>query len=437
MAFLAFRHGGTLRNSLATTRTFIPALDVGFVMDTPPVGSKSRPGLPPGIWALGFVSMFMDISSEMIHALLPVYLVTVLGASTLTVGVIEGIAEATANITKIFSGALSDWLGKRKLLTTIGYGLAAFTKPAFPLAGSVGWVIAARFIDRIGKGVRDAPRDALIADLAPASLRGASFGLRQSLDTVGAFIGPLAAIILMTLSANNFRFVFWIAVIPAMISLAVMIFAVREPLRHEADAKPRLRFADAKRLSGRFWIVVCIATILTLARFSEAFLILRSQDAGLPIALIPAVMVVMNIVYALGAYPAGMLSDRIGRGELLMTGIACLIVADLILALGTTIPLVMLGVVFWGLHMALTQGLFASLVADTAPEDLRGTAFGAFNFAGGIATLIASVLAGALWDAYGPAATFLVGAGLTTVSLAGLGLAIGWIRKSSSDRDDR
>ncbi len=401
--------------------------------DTPPAGPKSRARLPPGVWALGFVSMFMDISSEMVNALLPVYLVTVLGASTLTVGFIEGIAEATANITKIFSGALSDWLGKRKLLTALGYGLAAVTKPIFPLANSVGWVVAARFIDRIGKGVRDAPRDALIADLAPAEVRGASFGLRQALDTVGAFVGPLAAIVLMSLSSDNFRFVFWIAIIPAFISLAVMIFAVREPVRRETDAKPRLRLADAKRLSRPFWIVVGVATILTLARFSDAFLILRSQTVGLPIALVPVVMVVMNVVYALGAYPAGALSDRIGRGGLLAVGIVCLIVADLILALGTTVPLVMLGVVFWGLHMALTQGLFASLVADTAPEDLRGTAFGVFNFAGGIAMLIASVIAGGLWDAYGPAATFLAGAGFTVVALIAFGLSQYWAGGASPD----
>jgi outer membrane protein OmpA-like peptidoglycan-associated protein/sugar phosphate permease len=364
--------------------------------------------------------MFMDISSEMIHALLPVYLVTVLGTSTIAVGIIEGIAEATANITKIFSGALSDWLGKRKLLTTIGYGLAAFTKPIFPLATTVGVVVAARFIDRIGKGIRDAPRDALVADLAPADLRGASFGLRQSLDTVGAFVGPLAAIAFMALSSDNFRFVFWMAVMPAFISLAVMVFAVREPARHEAAAKSRLRLADTSRLSGRFWAVVGVATILTLARFSEAFLILRSQNVGLPLALVPMVMVVMNVVYALSAYPAGVLSDRLGRGGLLTVGIVCLIVADLILALGPTIALVMVGVVFWGLHMALTQGLFASLVADTAPADLRGTAFGVFNFAGGIAMLVASVLAGGLWDAYGPTATFLAGAGFTAVALIGL-----------------
>jgi MFS family permease len=364
--------------------------------------------------------MFMDISSEMIHALLPIYLVTTLGASTLAVGFIEGVAEATANITKIFSGVLSDWLGRRKLLTALGYGLAAFTKPVFPLAASLGWVVAARFIDRVGKGVRDAPRDALVADIAPAELRGASFGLRQALDTVGAFLGPLAAIALMALSSDNFRLVFWIAVVPAFIALAVMVFAVKEPSRHEAEARPRLRLADIRRLSGPFWTVVAVATILTLARFSEAFLILRSRNAGLEVALAPIVMVVMNIVYALAAYPAGALSDRIGRYGLLAVGIACLVVGDLILAFGPNIALVMAGVGFWGLHMALTQGLFASLVADAAPENLRGTAFGIFNFAGGIAMLVASVLAGGFWDAYGPEATFLAGAGFAVVALIGL-----------------
>jgi MFS family permease len=397
-----------------------------MAVEMPVSKAKLNVGLPAGIWALGFVSMFMDVSSEMIHALLPIYLVTVLGASTLSIGFIEGIAEATANVTKIFSGALSDWLGNRKLLATLGYGLAAFTKPIFPLATTIGWVIAARFIDRIGKGVRGAPRDALIADLAPANLRGASFGLRQALDTVGAFIGPLVAIGLMALNSNNFRFVFWMAVVPAFIALALMVFAVHEPIRHEADTKPRLRLGDAKRLSGRFWTVVGIATIVTLARFSEAFLLLRSQNVGLPVALAPSVMVLMNVVYALAAYPTGKLSDRIGRGGLVAVGMVCLIVADIILALGTTITLVMIGVIFWGLHMALTQGLFSSLVADTAPEGLRGTAFGVFNFAGGIAMLAASVVAGGLWHAVSPAATFLAGAAFIVVALISLVLTEVW-----------
>jgi MFS family permease len=389
---------------------------------TPASTSTSRlREIPRSVWALGFVAMLMDISSEMIHALLPIYLVTVLGTSTLTVGFIEGIAEATAMITKIFSGALSDWLGKRKALTAFGYGLAAFTKPIFPLATTVSWVVAARFIDRVGKGIRGAPRDALVADLSPAHLRGASFGLRQSLDTVGAFVGPLAAIGLMVLTANNFTAVFWIAVIPAFLALGLMIFGVEEPPRKEDTApKPRWHWSDAKRLSATFWAVVAVAGVLTLARFSEAFLILRSQNVGLPIALVPIVMVVMNVVYALAAYPAGVLSDNLGRNGMLALGIVFLIMADLVLAFGSTIPLTMLGVAFWGLHMEFTQGLLASMVADTAPVELRGTAFGVFNFTGGIAMLAASVVAGALWDAYGPAVTFVMGAIFTAVALAGL-----------------
>lgn len=376
--------------------------------------------IPRGVWTLGLVSLFMDVSSEMIHALLPIYLVTVLGASVLTVGFIEGLAEATANITKIFSGALSDWLGKRKLLAAIGYGLAAFTKPVFPLATTVSWVIAARFVDRIGKGIRGAPRDALIADIAPPAVRGASFGLRQSLDTVGAFLGPLLAIALMALTSDDFQFVFWIAIIPAFLAFGLLVFGIDEPATHvDVEKKPRLRLADAKRLSTAFWIVVAVSSVLTLARFSEAFLILRSQNVGLPIVLVPAVMVVMNVVYALAAYPAGALSDRVGRSAVLLIGIVFLIVADIILAVGPTVPLMMLGVVFWGLHMGFTQGLLSTLVADTAPADLRGTAFGFFNLAAGVAMLVASIIAGALWDVYGPAATFFAGAAFTAVALTG------------------
>lgn len=383
----------------------------------PSIGLRA---LPRGIWTLGFVSMFMDISSEMIHALLPVYLVTVLRASTLTVGLIEGLAEATAMITKVFSGALSDWLGRRKLLAAIGYGLSAVTKPIFPLATTIEWVVAARFLDRVGKGVRGAPRDALVADLAPARLRGASFGLRQSLDTIGAFLGPLAALGLMLLTRDNYAMVFWIAVVPAFFALALMVFGVAEPERAAATLeKPKPRFSDAWRLSRPFWAVVGVAVVLTLARFSEAFLVLRAQNVGLAIAIVPAVMVVMNIVYALSAYPAGVLSDRFGRQGVLIVGVSTLVFADLILAFTTSVPVLLVGVVFWGLHMGLAQGLLATLVADTAPAELRGTAFGVFNLASGIAMLIASVVAGALWDIYGPVATFLAGAALTAMALIG------------------
>nr|WP_272877224.1 MFS transporter [Neoroseomonas eburnea] len=364
----------------------------------------------------------MDVSSEMIHALLPVYLVVGLGASTLAVGFIEGIAEATAAITKVFSGALSDRLGKRKLLAATGYGMAALTKPVFPLAHTVGWLVAARFIDRVGKGIRGAPRDALIADIAPPGIRGAAFGLRQALDTVGAFAGPLLAIALMWATADSFRFVFWIAVLPAAGAFLLIVFAVREPARPPATGERRLPLSRAElaRLPAAYWWVVAVAAVFTLARFSEAFLILRAQQAGLAIVLVPAVLVLMNVVYAVSAYPAGLLADRMDRGRLLSFGLLCLIVADMILAASSGLAGIAVGVALWGLHMGLTQGLLSTLVADTAPADLRGTAFGMFNLVCGVTMLAASVLAGALWDMCGPGATFLAGALLAIASLVGL-----------------
>jgi len=397
------------------------------------VTTASKPNLwssllriPKGVWVLGFVSMLMDVSSEMIHALLPVYLVTVLGASTITVGFIEGIAEATASITKIFSGALSDWFGRRKLLAALGYGLAACTKPLFPLAPNVQWVVAARFIDRFGKGIRGAPRDALIADITPTELRGAGFGLRQSLDTVGAFVGPLLAIGLMWWMADNFKAVFWFAVLPAFLSLALILFAVKEPERDAGQPTVRnpLNVAAIRELGWTYWRVVVVGIVFTFARFSEAFLILRALSVGLDATWVPGVMVVMNIAYALSAYPVGALSDRINRTGLLALGLLFLAGADLVLALLPHLGGVILGVVLWGLHMGFSQGLFAALVADSAPPALRGTAFGYFNLFTGLATLAASVIAGLLWDIAGPAGTFLAGLGFTLISLVGL-LTIG------------
>ena len=391
-------------------------------MTTIPKPGYALAQIPRGVWALGFVSMLMDISSEMIHALLPVYLVTVMGSSMVTVGFIEGIAEATASITKIFSGALSDRLGKRKLLAVAGYGLAAFAKPMFPLAPTVGWLVAARFVDRIGKGIRGAPRDALVSDISPPHLRGASFGLRQSLDTVGAFVGPLLAIGLMWWTADNFRAVFWIAVVPGFLSLAVMLLAVEEPPRpdgiHGIDNP--LSLEAIKRLGQVYWRVVMIGVVFTLARFSEAFLILRAQNVGLGVMWVPAVLVGMNVVYALSAYPAGVLSDRLDRKGLLAAGLVMLAGADLALAAMPNLTGVALGVALWGLHMGFTQGLFAALVADASPPDLRGTAFGFFNLLTGIAMLAASVVAGALWDGYGPAGTFFAGLTFALAALLGL-----------------
>ncbi len=382
--------------------------------------------IPAGVWTLGFVSMLMDTSSEMIHALLPIYMIKVLGASALAVGFIEGIAEAASAITKIFSGALSDWLGRRKELAALGYGLAAFTKPVFPLAPNLAWLVGARFVDRVGKGIRGAPRDALVADLSPPEMRGAAFGLRQSLDTVGAFAGPLLAILLMLLTADDFTTVFWIAVIPGFLSFLLIAFGVKEPERAGGPKKVRspLSRAQLARLSSGYWRILAISAVFTLARFSEAFLILRAQSVGLPIALVPAVMVVMNVMYAVSAYPAGVLSDRMDRYTVLIAGLVLLIVADVVLAMAAGIAGLAAGVVLWGLHMGLTQGLLAALVADTAPEDLRGTAYGMFNLITGIALLAASIIAGELWDITGPRSTFLAGAGFATLSV----LAFLWAR---------
>ncbi len=388
-----------------------PALDIATLR-----------AVPAGVWALGFVSLLMDISSEMIHALLPVYLVTVFGASDLTVGMIEGVAEARASITKVFSGALSDWLGKRKFLAALGYGLAAFTKPIFPLAPSISWLMAARFIDRIGKGIRGAPRDALVADISPPHLRGASFGLRQSLDTVGAFVGPLLAILLMWLLANDIKAVFWFAVVPAFASMLLILFAVAEPDRPPGlrEVRSPLGIGELRRMGSLYWSVLIIAAAFSLARFSEAFLILRAVSVGLSLALVPAVLVVMNVSYALAAYPAGVLSDNGDRSRVLVIGLILLVVADIVLALVPDLIGVALGVILWGLHMGFTQGLLSTLVADTAPPELRGTAFGMYNLVTGAALLAASVIAGALWDSIGPQGTFLAGAAFATLSLAGL-----------------
>lgn len=377
--------------------------------------------IPRGVWVLGFVSLLMDVSSEMIHSLLPLFMVTVLGASALTVGVIEGIAEATALLVKVFSGALSDYLGKRKGLAVFGYALGAFTKPVFALTSGVGMVLAARFLDRIGKGVRGAPRDALVADITPPEIRGAAFGLRQSLDTVGAFLGPLLAVGLMLLWANDFRAVFWVAVIPGLLAVALLLFGVREPEKPEAHkpVNPVSR-ANLQRLSAAYWWVVGIGAAFTLARFSEAFLVLRAAEGGIAVALVPLVMVAMNVIYAASAYPFGKLSDRMSHSRLLALGLVVLIVADLVLASDDHWTTVLLGVALWGVHMGITQGLLARMVADTAPADLRGTAYGFFNLMSGLALLLASVVAGLLWDKFGASFTFYAGAAFCVVTLVGL-----------------
>jgi MFS family permease len=385
----------------------------------PKIAKEALTKIPKGVWVLGFVSLLMDVSSEMIHSLLPLFMVTVLGASALTVGVIEGIAEATALLVKVFSGALSDYFGKRKGLALFGYALGALTKPMFALASGVGMVLAARFLDRIGKGVRGAPRDALVADITPIEIRGAAFGLRQSLDTVGAFVGPLLGVGLMLLWANDFRAVFWVAVIPGLLAVMLLLFGVQEPEKKKTHEPVNpISQASLKRLGSAYWWVVGIGAVFTLARFSEAFLVLRAAQGGIPVALVPLVMVAMNVIYAASAYPFGKLSDSMSHTRLLALGLAVLIAADLVLATDDHWGTVLLGVGLWGIHMGITQGLLARMVADASPADLRGTAYGFFNLVSGLAMLVASVLAGLLWDMLGAEFTFHAGAGFCLLAAA-------------------
>jgi MFS family permease len=354
----------------------------------------------------------------MVHALLPLLLVGPLGASALAIGAIEGAAEGLVLVTKLFSGYASDALGQRKPVVVLGYGLAALTKPVFPMAGSIAAVLGARLVDRFGKGIRGAPRDALMSDVVPPDLRGASFGLRQSMDTIGAVIGPLAAIALMLAFDDDIRRVLWFAVIPSLISVAILVRFVHEPER-TGDRAPRARLPITREglaaLGHAYWRVVAIGALLSLARFSEAFLILRADQLGLAKAYAPLVLVVMSLVYTLSAYPAGVLSDRLGRRGVLIAGLGVLMVADVVLASAHAPAPALAGAALWGLHMGLTQGVLGAFVADHAPVGFRGTAFGVFSLASGIALLIASVLAGALWDVRGASTTFLAGAGFAAL----------------------
>jgi len=378
--------------------------------------------LPKGIWVLGFVSMFMDTSSELVHSILPIFMATTLGASMVTIGIIEGVAEAAAAIIKVFSGVLSDYFQKRKLLAVVGYGLAAMTKPVFPLATSIEWVFGARFVDRIGKGIRGSPRDALVAEIAPAQLRGAAYGLRQALDSAGAFAGPLLAVAFMIWLANDIKAVLWVAVLPALIAVFMLIVGVSEPesASHNAPHRKHPLFYNAQRLRLRYWLVVALGAVFILARFSEAFLILRAHDVGMAVGYVPVIMMVMNVVYSLCAYPAGAAADRFSASTLLLWGLGILIAADIILAIATSPGIALLGAAFWGLHMALTQGLLSKLVADNAPDDLLGTAFGIFNLVSGGALLLASIIAGSVWSIFGAPATFIAGATFAAFAATGL-----------------
>ncbi|WP_433636068.1 MFS transporter [Kluyvera georgiana] len=374
--------------------------------------------IPGGVWIIGFVSLLMDISSEMIHSLLPLFMATSLGAPVVIIGLIEGVAEATALCVKVFSGVISDYIGKRKGLAVLGYGLGALSKPLFALASTSGMIFSARMIDRVGKGIRGAPRDALVADVTPPEIRGAAYGLRQTLDTMGGFLGPLLAVGLMLLWSNDFRAVYWVAVVPAFLAVALLFFGLHEPRSPVVTARTNpIKKENLKRLGVDCWWVIGLGGVFTLARFSEAFLVLRAHEVNIPLAFIPLVMVAMNIVFSFTAYPFGRLSDSTSHRRLLQMGLVVLIVADLVLALSHSWVGIIVGVVLWGVHMGMTQGLLNSMIAHTAPADLRGTAFGLFSLLSGLGLLIASLGAGLLWDIWGSASTFFAGAVICVLTL--------------------
>ena len=379
--------------------------------------------IPRGVWMLGLVSLFMDMSSEMAHAILPLYLVGTLGASVALVGLIDGLAEAVAQVTKLFSGVASDWVHNRKWLAVLGYGLSALTKPLFPLATSPVGILVARMADRVGKGIRGSPRDAMVADFTAPELRGAAFGLRQGLDTVGAIIGPLIAVVLLWFALADLRHVLWVACIPAVITVLILIFGLKEPERVVAAKSATSTWRDVLRPVNpgkAFWIVLGLGVALSAARMTEGFLVLKAQDGGLPVPLIPLVMMLMSFVYVVAVYPTGVISDKFGTKGLLFSGAVALLVADVLLAQNAELWVMLLGVAIWGLHMGLTQGLLGKLVADAAPAELRGTCFGYFNVACGLATLASGVIAGLIWDLNGAAPTFLFGAAMAAITALGL-----------------
>ncbi len=379
--------------------------------------------LPQTVWVLGMVSLLTDISSEMIHSVLPLFLVSQLGAAVLTVGLIEGIAEATASVVKVFSGALSDYLGKRKALAVLGYGLSTFVKPLFFFATSPAWVLVARFADRVGKGIRVAPRDALVADTTPVSMRGAAYGLRQSLDTVGAFLGPLTAFGLLAIAPQNFRLIFALALIPGFLAVSLLVAGIQEPEGKTAQPKTNpLRWEALGTLGSKYWFLLAIALLFNLGNSSDAFLLLRAQQSGIGAAFVPLTLVVMNVFYSLSAYPAGVLSDRIGRLELLVSGFLIYALAYLGFAFVQQ-PWQVWGLfALYGLHLGLSQGILLALIADTVPLELRGTAFGFLNLVVGIALLPASLLAGYLWESVAPSATFIAGSFFAVLAVLGLSL---------------
>ncbi len=377
--------------------------------------------IPKTVWAVGFVTLLMNVSTIIIFSLSPLYLTSVLGISMISLGILEGAVEASSWFTRIFAGVFSDYFHRRKPFLFAAYSLAASSRLIFPLVPSAGWIFFARFVDRVSNGIQATPREALIGDVAPIDLKGACYGLRQTLGMFGSFAGAFMLMFLMHWSNANFELAFWAAVIPPFFALLILAKFVRDPIALKIKNKPARKIFHLPHISDltfNYWRVVIIASIFMLSNYSGAFMILQATNAGLSTCEVPLVMVIQNIMAFASAFPAGWLSDRIGRRILLGVGFSITVGANLLLACTTTKLCVLGGVALWGLQLGINQSLLVAKVADTAPEELRGTAFGLYYFSIGVALFISNYVAGWLSTKYGSEMIFYVSAGVAAFAVA-------------------
>ena len=374
-------------------------------------------GFGRNVFIAGLVSFFMDVSSEMIYPLVPLFLSNVLGVNKSIIGLIEGIAESTASLLKVFSGWFSDRIGNRKWLMAAGYSISTLSRPIVSLA--TGWqhILGSRFMDRFGKGIRTAPRDAIIAESSEKTHLGRAFGLHRSMDTMGAVVGPALAFLLLGLFSNNYRMVFWLSIIPGTIAVLLIIFFITEKKKVSLPHSDRPKLT-LKHFDWRFKFFVVIAAVFAIGNSSDVFLILRAQQVGVPIVMIPVVYLLFNLVYSLSSIPAGIAADRFGKKRVILLGfiLFAILYYGFAIAKDTTAIWVLFG--FYGLFMGLTEGIQKAFLATIIPPDFKATAFGVYNSAVGIAMFPASLIGGWLWDHVSPSATFYFGsitAGLSAI----------------------